>query len=107
MSRQVVTRPSANADIAAQMSWYIRNATPDLSERFYGAVQETAETLREFPGMGARHGFITPAIKGVLMLPVKGFAKHLMIYLPTEDGIDLIRVYHAARDIDQINPTGA
>jgi hypothetical protein len=70
-------------------------------------VQETAETLLEFPEVGARHGFITPALKGVLMLPVKGFAKHLMIYLPTEGGIDLIRVYHAARDVDEINPTSS
>jgi hypothetical protein len=48
--------------------------------------------------------FINPALKEVLMLPVKGFAKHLLIYLPTDGGIDLIRVYHAARDLDGIDP---
>jgi hypothetical protein len=28
-------------------------------------------------------------------------------YRPTGDIIELIRVYHAARDVDQINPTGS
>ena len=39
--------------------------------------------------------------------PVKGFEKHLLLYVPTSDGIELIRVYHAARDVDAIEPSGA
>jgi hypothetical protein len=38
---------------------------------------------------------------------VKGFEKYLLLYAPTEDGIALIRVYHAARNIDEIDPTQA
>ena len=79
MSRRITTRPSADADIAVQMAWYLRNATPELAERFHGAVRETAEALLEFPGMGARHGFFNPALNRVLMLPVKGFEKHLLV----------------------------
>ena len=41
------------------------------------------------------------------MLPVKGFDRHLVFYRPTGAGIEIIRVYHAARDVDQINPTGS
>ena len=105
MTRRVNTRASADADLASQMSWYLDNATSELAERFFGAVQETAETLLEFPNMGFRHGFRQPALTEVLMHPVKGFEKHLLLYVPTEGGIDLIRVYHAARDIDEIDPT--
>ena len=62
MTRRVSTRASADADLASQMAWYLENATPELAERFLGAVQETAETLLEFPSMGFRHGFRQPAL---------------------------------------------
>ena len=58
--------------------------------------------------MGFRHAFRQPALpEEVLVHPVKGFEKYLLLYVPTEDSIDLIRVYHAARDIDEIDPTQA
>ena len=57
--------------------------------------------------MGFRHGFRQSALEGVHLHPVKGFEKYLLLYVPTQDGIELIRVYHAARDVDAIEPSGA
>src|SRR3954463_3863372 len=107
MTRRIVSRPSADEDLASQTSWYIQHATSELAERFLQAVQETAETVLNFPEMGFRHGFTHPALKGLHLHPVKGFEKHLLLYVPTPDGIELIRVYHAARDVDAIEPSGA
>ena len=33
------------------------------------------------------------------MVAVQGFEKHLVFYRPTEAGIEIVRVLHAARDI--------
>jgi toxin ParE1/3/4 len=107
MTRRIVTRPSADEDLASQMAWYLQNATPELAERFLKAVRETAETVLNFPEMGFRHEFTHPSLKGLHLHPVKGFEKHLLLYVPTPDGIELIRVYHAARDVDAIEPSGA
>ena len=107
MTRRITSRPSADEDLASQMGWYIQHATPELAERFMKAVRGTAEELLDFPGMGFRHGFRQPALEGVHLHPVKGFEKHLLLYVPTPDGIELIRVYHAARDVDAIEPSGA
>jgi toxin ParE1/3/4 len=84
------------------MSWYLKHATPELGERFLKAVQGTAEALLDFPGMGVRPEFRHPSLQGMHMHPVKGFEKHLLLYAPTPGGIELIRVYHAARDVDEI-----
>ena len=65
------------------MAWYIQHATPELAERFMKAVRETAEESLDFPGMGFRHGFRQPALEGVHLHPVKGFEKHLLLYVPT------------------------
>jgi toxin ParE1/3/4 len=102
MTRRFITRPSADADLSAQMAWYLQHATSELGERFLKAVQETAEALLDFPGMGFRPEFRHPALEGLSMHPVKGFEKHLLLYAPIPDGIELIRVYHAARDVDEI-----
>jgi len=62
MTRRIVTRPSAEADLASQMAWYIQHATPELAERFLKAVQETAEALLDFPGMGFQPEFRHPVL---------------------------------------------
>ncbi len=41
------------------------------------------------------------------MLPVRGFERHLVFYRLAGDALELIRVYHAARDVDEIEPKGA
>jgi toxin ParE1/3/4 len=102
MTRQILTRPSAEARLTSQMGWYLRHAAPELAERFLKAVQGTAEALLDFPGMGFRPEFRHPSLQGLHMHPVKGFEKHLLLYAPTPDGIELVRVYHAARDVDKI-----
>ncbi len=54
--------------------------------------------LADMPGMGAprEHG----GLKGLRMWPVRGFERHLIFYRPIEDGIEVIRVLHASRDLE-------
>ena len=33
---------------------------------------------------------------------IKGFENHLIFYRPSEDGVDIIRVLHGARDIEKV-----
>jgi hypothetical protein len=39
MTRRIITRPSADEDLASQMAWYLQHATPELAERFLKAVR--------------------------------------------------------------------
>jgi toxin ParE1/3/4 len=36
------------------------------------------------------------------MIAVKGFEKHLIFYRQRETGIEIVRVLHAARDVEAI-----
>ena len=58
------------------------------------------------PEMGALRHFGNPALKDIRMWPIKGFEKHLVFYHPIENGIEVIRVLHAARDIQSIIEEG-
>jgi toxin ParE1/3/4 len=39
---------------------------------------------------------------GVRLWRVRGFNSYLIVYRPTDTGIEVIRVLHAARDIEAI-----
>ena len=41
-------------------------------------------------------------LKGLRRFPVKGFENYLLFYLPHQTGIDVIRVFHGARHIDNL-----
>jgi len=58
--------------------------------------------------VGSRQGHLpaltgpSPVLAGVRMLRIAGFDNYLIFYCPTENGIDIIRVLHAKRDIDAL-----
>jgi toxin ParE1/3/4 len=69
------------------------------------AVEEMLAAITEMPGIGAASAFCHPLLAGLRMLPVRGFDRHLIYYRPIADTIELIRVYHAARNVDEIDPS--
>jgi toxin ParE1/3/4 len=100
--RRIVRRPAAANDLAEQAAWYITHASQEIADRFLAAAQRTVEELLRTPAIGPRREYLNPALKGLRMFPVHDFARHLIFYRPIEDGIELIRVLHASRDIAAI-----
>jgi len=41
-------------------------------------------------------------LEGLRRFPVHGFESYLIFYLPHPEGMDVIRVLHGARDIDNL-----
>ena len=105
MSHRIIRLRQAREDLI-ETAVYLEERSPDAALRFLAAVEETLAAIAAMPGIGAECAFRHPSLAGTRMLPVRGFDRHLIFYRPTGDGIELIRVYHAARDLDQINPTG-
>lgn len=50
--------------------------------------------------MGVARKYFDPVLAGVRVLPIAGFVNYLIFYRPAENGIEIIRVLHAKRDID-------
>jgi toxin ParE1/3/4 len=102
MSGRILRRPRAEADIAEQAAWYLREGGAALGERCLAAVQRTAERLLASPGLGPSREYLNPRLEGLRMFPVQGFEKHLVFYRPTPDGIEIVRVLHAARNRERL-----
>jgi toxin ParE1/3/4 len=70
--------------------------------RFLAAAEATFRDLLKKPDLGALGEFRSRFLNGVRRWRVKGFKNYLIFYREVEDGIEVIRVLHGARDIDAI-----
>ena len=78
---------------------YIAMDQPASAERFVDAVEETIRLLVEHPFSGRAENFGNLRLEGLRRRPVKGFRNFLIFYLPTGVGIEVLHVYHGARDL--------
>jgi toxin ParE1/3/4 len=96
MSGRAVRQPRARQDIIEQ-ALYVGRDDPRTAARFLDAVQEAEQLLAGMPGLGAPRSF--RRLQELRMWRVRGFEKHLIFYRPTADGIEVLRVLHASRDL--------
>src|SRR5258708_3671113 len=100
--RRILDIHAAAAQDLEECARYIRKGSPRFATRFVRSAKATCRTLLRFPKMGSSFDSTNPMLDGLLVFPVKGFASYLLFYRPTQQGIELIRVLHGARDIPTI-----
>jgi toxin ParE1/3/4 len=94
MTGRVLRRPRVRQDIA-ERARFIADDSPDAAESFIDAVEHAFAMLANLPGLGASRSYV-PDLR---MWRVPGFEKHLIFYRPLDDGVEVIRVLHGARDL--------
>ncbi len=98
---QIETTPLAKQDLV-DVGQFIAEDSVTAAARFLDAAERAFKKLADMPAMGApvecRHDRLT----AIRMWPIRGFPNHLIFYRPLKDGIEVIRVLHAARDIAAI-----
>jgi toxin ParE1/3/4 len=72
----------------------------DAADRFIDAAYGTMQTLAHAPEIGWLRTFHTVQISGLRSFRVKGFENYLIFYRPTGDGIEILHVFHGARDLE-------
>jgi toxin ParE1/3/4 len=94
--------PAADLDLDHQADYLAREASLETALRFYDAACSTFEKMTRMPALGERRDSADPRLAGLRVWRVEGFEKHLIFYRPTDDGVDIIRVLHGARDIASV-----
>ena len=98
----VSQRPRARLDLLEQFVYLGERSSVEVAERYFAAVEETCVQLITHPQSGASYESGIDKLAGLRRVPVKGFEKYLLFYIPRIDGIDVVRVLHSARDIESI-----
>jgi len=91
-------RPAAESDLE-ELAIYLGHSDPTLADRFLSAAERTMIFLSRMPRLGAPFLLSNPRLRNLRHHPIQGFPKHIVSYLPTDLGIEVIRVLHGARDL--------
>lgn len=101
MRRDIVIRPAALRDVE-QIASYIGKRSSQSAVRLVDAFESTLQTLLDQPGMGRPRASANPAAAGLRSWRIRGFKRYLIFYRKIENGLEVFRVLHGARDIGRI-----
>ncbi len=101
MRTPVLLRPQAKRDLADHFV-FIGLDNVDAAHRFVAAAERTIDPISEMPQMGGVRSFRNPKLAGVRSCCISGFENYLVFYRLAEDGLEVIRVLHGARDIQNL-----
>lgn len=97
MSGSVVFRPQAIRDIDRFAEGYA-NESIAVAERFYAAIHDATELLADHPMAGRVLEPEVVGYPGLRFWILKGFGSVLLLYMPTDFGVRIIRVFNAAQN---------
>jgi toxin ParE1/3/4 len=88
-------RPLAAADIES-IALYIAEDNPMAARRWVEDIHRHCQRLGEMPGMGVARFDVRP---GLRMLPA---GNYLILYREIDDGAEIVRVIHGARQWQEL-----
>ena len=101
MSRRFILRRPADEDLDGHFL-FIAEDSVEAAVRFYEAARAAFERLVEMPEIGALRPYLNPKLLGLRMWPIPDFPNHLVFYCRIEEGIEIVRVLHAKRDVEGV-----
>jgi toxin ParE1/3/4 len=81
---------------------HIADDNHDAATRVVEAAYETFKTLAATPGLGRLRKFRNPRLIGVRSWLIAGFDNYLIFYRAVPEGIEVLHVYHGARDFESL-----
>ena len=98
---RLIVRDDADADID-EIASFIARDNAEAGRRFYDAVLDDFRRLVAMPRIGAKRYVRRPQLQNLRSWPIGGYRNYLIFYLALDDGIDVLRIIHGARDVERI-----
>ena len=92
---RITRRPLAAADVLEIWN-YIAEDSIEQADRWVDRLDEKLGLIAGQPLMGRARNELAVDIRSF------PFGRYVVFYVPIEDGIDVVRVLHSARDVDAI-----
>ncbi|MBI1762774.1 MAG: type II toxin-antitoxin system RelE/ParE family toxin [Acidobacteria bacterium] len=102
LKRRYFLSADAGSDFAEQFAYFCEAADWEVADRFFTATLAAFDRICEMPEIGNRRRFNNAMLVNVRMWPIKGFDKYRIFYRPLGNRIEILRILHAARDVDAI-----
>mgnify|MGYP002790009012 CR=1 FL=1 len=93
---QTLFTPLATEDLQQIWNFLAEKARAEAAYKFLVLIRDKCQILADFPESGkARHEFIV----NLRSFPFKNY---IIFYMPLDDGIEVLRIVHSSRDIQQV-----
>ena len=89
-------RPTAEVDLE-EIAFRIGRDHPLSAKRFLTRAAETFELLARIPKLGA--SLAVSAYPEARLFSIRRFRNYIVLYLPIPDGVEVLRVVDARRDL--------
>jgi toxin ParE1/3/4 len=90
--------PAARRDLDGHILWLRAEADAETAIRCARAAIDTFGKLAGSPNIGPPVPSINRRLANIRKWKINGFPKMLIFYLPSKEGVEIIRVLHAAQD---------
>jgi toxin ParE1/3/4 len=91
----------ADEDINEQ-ACYIARDSVQAALRFLQAVDQAIDHIGDMPFVGALYEHLNSRYAGVRFWPVRGFENHIIFYRVQPEHVEIMRIFHGARDIPRV-----
>jgi toxin ParE1/3/4 len=89
---RVLRTSQANLDLV-EIAFYIAQENPNAADHWLDVIGEKCELLSQMPELGRKRPDLAPELRSFRA------GNYIIFYRPIPEGIQVIRVLHAARDI--------
>ena len=95
MSKYKLT-PKARRDLSSIYNYIADESSDSRADNYLRKLKGTLQTLADSPGMGTPRDYTPP---GVLAFPKDSY---MIFYLKQAPDVEIVRVLHAARDLENL-----
>ncbi len=81
---------------------FIAGDNPEAATQVIEAAEETFAALAANPGLGRLRKFRNARLSGIRSWRITGFDNYVVFYRKIPTGIQVLHVYHGARDLDSL-----
>jgi toxin ParE1/3/4 len=99
MGSRVTRTPLAARDLDELAEYLRREAWLAVALRFVTSAEAACTVLAEHPHIGASLGLLGADIR---RWHIDGFGNHVILYRLTDHGVEIVRILHAARDLESL-----
>jgi toxin ParE1/3/4 len=100
MTFRVIVRDRATQDLRQQANYILVMGNRDAAEKFLESAEYTFNQLATTPHIGKV--VVLPHMLTIRQWRLKNFKEHLIFYMVQEQQVEVLRVLHGARDLENI-----
>ena len=98
MSVKIRRRKQVAGDIV-EIYRYIHARSPAAADKVFDAIERSIKALLDTPRIGTYWNSPDPRLDGMRVTPVTPYRNYLIFFRPTDDGVEVFRVLHGARNL--------